>query len=375
MDLTPFKNCLAHQHGLYISNETKPYMPCCWFKPGVSATTYSEYQSKLSEVDIATGCQHCIDQESAGATWSHRQLFKDVNELVIGVCFDNLCNIKCITCNPYYSSQHISEWEKLDKFNVRGLTKKYFTTMLDQGSSKLAMIEDTISNSSFSKLRLEIFGGEPLINPVVLKFIAWLAASDYAGITELVITTNGTTSLRVIESELQHFKRVLIQFSVDGVDEVFDSMRYGANFDKMKGNVDHFRALTQLHDNLNYGFNFTLSWLNADSFLPYYNWLLLNYIDTDSLHLTKLDRPEHYAVNLLPESQRDSLLALLPQSAPNQQFQRLLDLYKESLQFTINIDTALLGQGINELKKLVTVRNHNEHIQRLIDKYQAHPAE
>jgi hypothetical protein len=91
--------------------------------------------------------------------------------------------------------------------------------------------------------------------------------------------------------------------------------------------------------------------------------------------LTKLDRPEHYAVNLLPESQRDSLLALLPQSAPNQQFQRLLDLYKESLQFTINIDTALLGQGINELKKLVTVRNHNEHIQRLIDKYQAQPVE
>jgi len=370
MDLTPFKNCLAHRHGLYISNETKPYMPCCWFKPGVSASTYSEYQSKLSEIDIAAGCRHCIDQESAGATWSHRQLFKDVNELVIGVCFDNLCNIKCITCNPYYSSQHISEWEKLDKFNTRGLTKKYFNTMLDQGSSKLAMIEDTISNSSFNKLRLEIFGGEPLINPVVLKFIAWLAASDHADITELVITTNGTTSLTVIESELKNFKRVLIQFSVDGVDEAFDSMRYGADFDKMKVNVDYFRALTQLHNNLNYGFNFTLSWLNADSFLPYYNWLLLNYIDADSLHLTKLDRPEYYAVNLLPESRRDSLLSLLPQLAPNQQFQRLLDLYKESLQFTTNIDTALLSQGINELKKLVTVRNHNEHIQRLIDEYQ-----
>lgn len=345
-------------------------MPCCWFKPGVSASTYSEYQSKLSEIDIAAGCRHCIDQESAGATWSHRQLFKDVNELVIGVCFDNLCNIKCITCNPYYSSQHISEWEKLDKFNTRGLTKKYFNTMLDQGSSKLAMIEDTISNSSFNKLRLEIFGGEPLINPVVLKFIAWLAASDHADITELVITTNGTTSLTVIESELKNFKRVLIQFSVDGVDEAFDSMRYGADFDKMKVNVDYFRALTQLHNNLNYGFNFTLSWLNADSFLPYYNWLLLNYIDADSLHLTKLDRPEYYAVNLLPESRRDSLLSLLPQLAPNQQFQRLLDLYKESLQFTTNIDTALLSQGINELKKLVTVRNHNEHIQRLIDEYQ-----
>jgi organic radical activating enzyme len=327
-------------------------MPCCWFKPGVDANTYSEYQTRLSEIDIAAGCKHCIDQEAAGATWSHRMLFKDPNELVIGVCFDNICNIKCVTCTPYHSSQHIEEWQALGKYQEYNVDKKYFVHIMKQGPSKLSLIEDTIKNSTFDKIRLEIFGGEPLINPVVYKFIDWLVFNGYAKKTKLVLTTNGTTNLVDIKDKLAEFDKVTVQFSVDGTGEVFDFLRFGAKFDTMKDNVDYFKEL-----GYEYGFNYTLSWMNVLAFTDFYNWALEHYPDAGTMHLTKLSGPKHYAVDLLPESIREHILSTLSLKEGSQQFQRIVNLYKESLQFSSPSNTALLNKGIAEIKRLTTLRN------------------
>jgi hypothetical protein len=374
MDLTPFKNCLAHKHSLYISNEHKPYMPCCWFKPGVTASSYKEYQTKLSEIDITTGCRHCIEQESAGVQWSHRMLFKDPKELVIGVCFDNICNIKCITCSPYHSSQHINEWEKLDKFKNDAELKKYFVRIMEQGPSKLALIEDTIANSEFDKIRLEIFGGEPLINPVVIKFISWLVEKNYAPVTKLVITTNGTTSIQVIENSLEKFKQVTIQFSVDGITDTFELLRSGAVFDTMVNNVNYYRTLVKANPKYEYGFNFTLSWLNVTEFETFYHWLTANYQDVNSLHLTKLDGPLHYSIEMLPDDVRlqivNNVKLDIPDSIqefyPRSQFERLRDLFLDSVKFSSRDTTdhavrlknkALFENGKRAIEQLVKLRN------------------
>jgi sulfatase maturation enzyme AslB (radical SAM superfamily) len=371
IDLTPYKNCLAHKHGLYISNEVKPYKPCCWFKGGVDAASFDEYQEKLSNLDIKNGCQHCIKQEQGGATWTHRNLFNKPTELVLGVCFDNICNIKCITCGPEHSSQHIGEWSKLGKFEKYKLDKKRFTKMMVDGPEKLKMVESTILSNQFDTLRLEIFGGEPLINPVVINFIKWLTEQGYAPKTNLVITTNGTTSLSIIADCIKDFNQVTIQFSVDGTNGTFDTMRFGANFLTTEKHAFELQELAKSHTNIRYGFHYTLSWLNADGFIDFYNWVANNFCDAQSLHLTSITGPGIYIVELIPYSMVQELLAAVDnlkipqdnQGCLQEEFTRLISLYKQSIEHIQepDLDTflknkATVKEALVELERLFSMR-------------------
>jgi len=370
-DITPYKNCLAHKHGLYISNEVKPYKPCCWFKGGVDAASFDEYQTELAQLDIEHGCQHCIKQEQNGATWTHRKLFKEPTELVLGVCFDNICNIKCITCSPDHSSQHIAEWSKLGKFEKFNLDKKRFTRMMAGGPEKLKMVESTILSNQFDTLRLEIFGGEPLINPVVINFIKWLAEQGYAPKTNLVITTNGTTSLSVVSDYIKDFNQVTVQFSVDGTGEVFDTMRFGAGFESAETHIKEFQLLSQQYPHFKYGFNYTLSWLNVDGFESFYNWVANNFLDCQSLHLTKLTGPRGYVVDLMPDeflaefiNQGQALpVPVDAYGLPRQEFIQIKKLYAESLTLIRETDVnlflknkSLVNVTIAELDALFALR-------------------
>ena len=295
MDLTPYKNCLAHTNGVYISNEIAPYKPCCWFKTGIEAATSAEYKQKLSKLDIEFNCSHCIKQESAGATWSHRQLFNKPREFVLGVCFDNICNLKCVTCSPTHTSKLIQEWEELDKF-YGNYDKRYFTRLSKQAPSKFEFIKETLSSATFDELRLEIFGGEPLINPTVFEFIDWLAEQPYAKNTVLSITTNGTTFTDRIEGYINRFRFVSVQLSIDGINDSFEYLRYGADFAATEDVINRYYALLDTyHGSYTLSFNYTLSWMNAMHFEEFYNWAATNY-PAIHLHLTKVEGPAEYSV-------------------------------------------------------------------------------
>lgn len=362
MDLTLYKNCLAHTNGVYISNEIAPYKPCCWFKTGIEATTAAEYKQKLAELDIEFNCSHCIKQESAGATWSHRQLFNKPREFVLGVCFDNICNLKCVTCSPTHTSKLIQEWEELDKF-YGNYDKRYFTRLSKQAPSKFEFIKQTLSTAEFDELRLEIFGGEPLINPTVFEFIDWLAEQPYAKNTILSITTNGTTYTDRIESYISCFRFVSIQLSIDGIKDSFEYLRYGADFAATEDVINRYYALlTTCAGSYTLGFNYTLSWMNAVHFEEFYNWTATNY-PAIHLHLTKVEGPAEYSVEVIPESARNQIVAdnlSKCTNIPSDQFKKLLQLYTESMTFThSSADVVKFNKAVATLNTLDTRRGNN----------------
>ena len=365
MDVTVYKNCLAHTNGVYISNEIAPYKPCCWFKTGIEAATSEEYKQKLSALDIEFNCSHCIKQEAAGASWSHRQLFNKPREFVLGVCFDNICNLKCVTCSPIHSSQLIQEWEELDKF-YGNYDKRYFTRLSKQAPSKLEFIKETLSTSKFDELRLEIFGGEPLINPTVFEFIDWLAEQPYAQNTTLSITTNGTTFTDKIEGYINSFRHVSIQLSIDGIGNTFEYLRYGADFAATKQVIDNYYALYVSNNNFNnflLGFNYTLSWMNAIHFAEFYNWTAKNYPTID-LYLTKVEGPEEYSVEVIPAAARAAILATNLAACinrPSDRFDNIIKLYTESMTFMHgNADQKKFNKALAALNVL-DARRGNDH--------------
>lgn len=361
MDLSPYKNCLAHSNSVYVSNENKPYKPCCWFKTGIDASSPEEYKKTLESLDIEYNCSHCIKQESAGATWSHRQLFNNPKEFVLGICFDNICNLKCVTCSPTHTSQLIQEWEILGKLNGDH-DKRYFTRLSKQAPSKLEFIKQTLEQTDFELLKLEIFGGEPLINPKVFEFIDWVAKQPFANNTTLTITTNATVYTDKIESYINSFRLVAIQLSVDGIDEMFEYLRFGAGFKAASQVIDQYYALLSEYNNFTLGFNFTLSWMNSLHFIDFYNWAASNY-PYIHLHLTKLEGPPMYSVEIIPSTLKKEILLAVKNkciSPPTEQFEKLLHLYSEAMQFShSNATVENFNAAISSLNKLENIRLNN----------------
>lgn len=352
MDLTPFKQCRAHKNALFISNDVAPYRPCCWFEGNIDAKSFSEYQEKLAEIDIEKACRFCIDIEKNGGTWSHRQHFEadDPNEILVSISFDNLCNLKCITCFATNSSQLALELPN-------GKMKKMLLSVQKQGPKKTEFVKKFLSESTISTLRIEVLGGEPLINPALYNFLDWLMIQPYAKQTRVNITTNGTTYDERIEKYIEEFDMVNIQLSIDGVEDVYEYIRFGNTFDTFKETLHKFHLLkTRLKDptKINIGFCYTLSWMNSLHIEKFFNWLYTNYPEySQNVFISKLEGPKYYAINVLPITVRKQIVERVQNSLVNKEAVKTgLDFYIQHMTTTeeFELSNLILKRGIKQLK-------------------------
>ena len=366
MDITPFKNCLALKNSVFIANEEKPYRPCCWFKTYIDAPNIEDYKNQLKELDIETNCDYCIQQEKGG-TYSYRQQFQDAEELIITVSFDNICNLKCVTCTPNNSTQILAERFKFDDKVDAEYTKKYITEVVSkQAPKKIDFIKSMLSDAKFKKLRFDILGGEPLINPAVFEFIDWLAEQPYAQQTTLAITTNGTTYNDKLVKYINSFYRVGVQLSIDGIENEFEYLRYGASFKTLEKVCDSFYDLTIKHENFCMGSHYTLSWMNCLRFAEFFNWMQSKYPTISDIYVSKLQQPYQYSIELLSLDIRkkiyDDVIRRLNHPI-NESYEKTLFLYREHMLSTAfdKFDLEKLKFGLSTLT-ITDNRRGNDHM-------------
>lgn len=353
MDLTPFRQCRAHKNAIFVSNEIEPYRPCCWFEGKIDATSFSEYQQKLSEIDIEKACRFCIDIEKNGGKWSHRQHFEaeDPNEILVSISFDNLCNLKCITCFGTNSSQLALE-------STDRRMKKIWLEIQKHGPKKTEFVKNFLTESNISTLRIEVLGGEPLLNPSLYKFLDWLGSQPYARQTRVNITTNGTTYDTRLEKYVDQFDMVNIQMSIDGIDDVYEYIRFGGSFDTFKETLYKFHTLkNSLTDpnRINIGFCYTLSWMNSLHIEKFFNWLYTDYPQySQNVFISKLEGPVFYSINVLPIDARKQIVEKVKESIINKDAVKTgLDFYIQHMATTeeLPMSNLYLHKGIKHLKK------------------------
>ena len=354
MDLTPYKNCLALTNSIFIANEEKPYRPCCWFREYIDATDINDYKQQLSKMDLEKTCDYCIKQDQGGE-YSYRQHFKYQDEISITASFDNICNLRCITCTPANSSLIIPDMYA-DLSNPENVTaRKLYATIGKQAPKKISFLKDMLASIDFTNHRLNfsVLGGEPLINPAIFEFLDWLADQPYAHKTTLSVTTNGTTYNEKLLKYLERFKTVGVQLSIDGIENDFEYIRSGANFQQLTKVCDSFYELTQKYDNFNMGCHYTLSWMNCLKFADFYNWMSSRYTDLDDLYVSKLEQPDHYSIEILSLELRtkiydDVISKLNPTTTEG--YNNGLFLYKEHMLSTafdtFNLEKFKYGVGI-----------------------------
>ena len=379
MDLTPYKECKAHKNAIFIGNDDPPYRPCCWFEGYIDASSYEEYQENLSQMDIEKNCRYCIDMESNGGEMSPRTHYADPNNqnyITASISFDNLCNLKCITCSPTNSSQLANEIENLE------MRKKY-TSIQKKEPLKTEFLKKMLSSVNFSpnvsrkaaksdittfdNLRIEILGGEPLINPAVYNFLDWLIEQPYALVTQVNITSNGTTFDDRIIKYIKHLGFISIQLSIDGIENTVEYIRFGSAFSTFKEVADKFYALSRIEPSkFNLTFNYTLSWMNSVHIAEFFNWINTNYPRVVQVLVTKLEWPPKYAINVLPIELRKEIVdevsknTIIGSTVPNG-VQIGLDYYKQHMLTTPESSQSLsnIKTGINDLARNDKLINRN----------------
>lgn len=353
MDLTPFKNCLALKNSIFIANEEKPYRPCCWFKTYIDATDINDYRKQLAEVDIETNCDYCIQQEKGG-TYSYRQHFNIPDELIITASFDNLCNLKCVTCTPNNSTQILAEIFKFDDKIDPQYAKNYFKEVVSkQAPKKIDFIKSMLAQAQFNSLRFDILGGEPLINPAIFEFLDWLSDQPYAKQTSISITTNGTTYNEKLIKYINSFNQISVQLSIDGIGEEFEYLRYGASFDTLEQVCDSFYKLTKEYNNFYMGCHYTLSWMNCLRFAEFFNWIQNRYPDITDIYVSKLQSPPQYSIESMSLNMRTRAYNEVVQKIQpiNAVYEKTLFLFKEHMLSTAydNFDLEKIVFGLGTL--------------------------
>jgi MoaA/NifB/PqqE/SkfB family radical SAM enzyme len=167
------------------------------------------------------------------------------------IAIGNQCNLNCRMCSPDASSMLEKEWSREDKHPLgrSEVTLRGDIIVSDSGIKESYLKDprllDFIKNNGKDLKDVYVFGGEPFI--IIEEHLTFLQALIDAGASKnitLRYSTNGTnTNLRRFNDLWSHFKKIEIQVSCDGMEEVYDYIRWPSKWTKIKENLKYFAEL------------------------------------------------------------------------------------------------------------------------------------
>ena len=238
--------------------------------------------------------------------------------------FSNLCNYKCRSCGPLYSSAWIPDAKKLG-YN------KYVEEKVISNDITNEFIDKHIMDVE----RIYFAGGEPMLMDqhwYILRKLSELKRRE----VKLMYNTNLSTLYRKKESALEYwknFKYVQISPSIDEIDERAELIRSGTVWKTVENNLN----ILSKQDNIHLAPNITVSSLNVFR-LPQIIQRLFDFGIRD-FNLNKVWSPSHYHVSVLPDEIRKQTIKNIRDFCLKHKSNNNIDL------------TSRFNQVIHELKK------------------------
>jgi hypothetical protein len=235
--------CVLPWYGKEISRNTKP---CCLLPVDHDI---EDIKKTLLSGQQHPACQKCWDVESSGQTSRRQQenkfldykLDRDLEKiqqdcidkksttLLYQVNTSNLCNQACVTCNSSFSTK----WQELDRqMNIVQVSPPPiddFSKKIDYANAK----------------RIEILGGEPLFDPVSLQLLDQLLINNNRDCF-ISVVTNGSITLKPTQiDKLKQLNDLNICVSIDGIESVFEYMRWPGKWAKLLENIEQYRSIAK----------------------------------------------------------------------------------------------------------------------------------
>jgi organic radical activating enzyme len=234
----------------------------------------------------------------------------------------NLCNLVCRMCGPGDSSLWIEEtYErgttqfKFGKINTPYEIEKVANTYKIKGDDfqyyDTPKFNDDIKQILPSLNRIYFTGGEPLINKKHYEILDYCIENDFAKNITLEYNTNGTTLNKNLLNQWKHFQSVIVCFSIDGMDDMANYIRYPSKWEVIKQHMYELdnADIPQLYCTT----NVTVNIFNIKHFIEMLEW----YHNTANfkrfhhkLMWHRLVGPDWLNVQILPQTTKKEITAL-----------------------------------------------------------------
>jgi Radical SAM superfamily/4Fe-4S single cluster domain len=301
-----FPLCYRAFTELYIKLDRKTFAPCCYFDGSSEFTAGLDFHADIRRDNLdyrwAKGCEHCKRAEELGSV-SHRleyhhqardpQLISENRfELRhLELKLDKTCNIACITCGEHSSSRWSAENHRMSGKEIKpGPKQQDLDWILDLGLWK-------------SVETLVLYGGEPFYSKKLKKILSWLIQNDLSQRIAISFYTNGTIFDPEALSMLGTFKSVNLQFSIDGIGENFEIIRWPARWNDLLQTIEGAKSFA----NIKVSANYLVSILNVFNVKDDYHHLLDHMVGEAGLNF--LEKPEHFNIKHLPQEFKQQLIS------------------------------------------------------------------
>ena len=210
--------------------------------------------------NVPASCTKCFKEEQQGVVskriWETGTWFKegiDITELIAQTAEDgsmpyklqyldlrlgHTCNLKCVMCSPHDSSQWVAEYKKIFPIIESTLIRKQlswepFNNMWHENPAFWEEIYEQIPNIK----QVYFAGGEPLLIKEHRRFLEEIVARGYADKIILRYNTNGTLISTSIIELWSKFRKVKVGFSLDGLAERGNYIRYPLDWATVEENL------------------------------------------------------------------------------------------------------------------------------------------
>jgi sulfatase maturation enzyme AslB (radical SAM superfamily) len=179
---------------------------------------------------------------------------------LLDLSLGNQCNLKCRTCIPEDSSLWVKEHYDCN-YTGSDTYQEYQKKVIFLESEDSNFIKGIKQSLSDVKL-IKFFGGEPFLIKRTWDIIREAVAIDRAKFIELYFNTNGTIWNTHNTQLFDHFEKVCIALSIDGVSNRFEYMRHPAQWAEVLNNIEHMTAWRNLQPNRHLFLTHTVSAFN-----------------------------------------------------------------------------------------------------------------
>ena len=281
--------------------------PCCIFdlddlREVVSPVEdiFAQERTDFLAGKVPDGCKKChfsfleTGKSYADTFEKYHTDFDTVNIQEINVKANNICNLKCRSCGPHFSSLWEEEFGKVIKITKDNLVFE-----------KLKLIDIQ------SLKKIVIAGGEPTLTQDHVSLLEMLLELKRTNI-EIRIATN-LTSLKYKATDLvslwQNFPKLNLHISIDAVGDNAKNIRSGTDWDSVSENLNII-----VNSGIKYSVVPTVSALNIWFLEDTVKHLKTNY-GVDDIIFNPLFGPEQLNLQVIPVEYRDHLNGILDRCA------------------------------------------------------------
>lgn len=227
--------------------------PCCLFTENIineNNTPYNIEKNSIDEVRNSVylknlqqqmlkgkkieGCIECYNEEKI-SNYSKRLRELDLHEeffnkdlKLLDIKLGNICNLKCLICNPTSSSLFNHENKQLQL----SYNKKNF-----KWHQSFAFWNE-LKKYKYQIKQIDFMGGEPLLDKFHLSFLQFLIKENVSKNINLNFVTNGTIfpSKKTLEI-YNEFNKITFTISADGIKNVYEYCRFPAKWNVFEKNL------------------------------------------------------------------------------------------------------------------------------------------